>query len=205
METSGAPRRRPGRPLSFDRAAALHEAMLLFWRLGYEGASVSALTAAMGVTPPSLYAAFGDKKALFREAVGLYLVGPADGGEGTSRELATRLLEGAVIRFTGEDTPAGCLLATSALSCSPAAADVQEELAAVRRKVESVLRDAVLRDVRAGELADGVDAEALAGHVMAVVQGLSTLARDGAPRDRLQRIAALALAAWPPRPSAAAR
>src|ERR1700712_5218443 len=69
-------RRRTGRPLSFDRAEALQKAMLLFWRHGYESTSLSDLTKGMGITPPSLYAAFGDKKQLFLEAVGQYLSGP---------------------------------------------------------------------------------------------------------------------------------
>ena len=75
MEALVARPRRAGRPLSFDRDAALNQAMLLFWRHGYESTAVSDLTAAMGVTPPSLYAAFGDKKRLFLEAVALYLSG----------------------------------------------------------------------------------------------------------------------------------
>ena len=77
MESTGhTPRRKAGRPLSFDRQAALHQAMLLFWQHGYEATSLSGLTAAMGVTPPSIYAAFGDKKRLFLEAVAHYLSGP---------------------------------------------------------------------------------------------------------------------------------
>ena len=77
QSTARAPRRRPGRPPSFDRDAALHAAMLLFWRHGYEATSLRDLTRAMGVTPPSLYAAFGDKKALFRAAVRRYVGEPA--------------------------------------------------------------------------------------------------------------------------------
>ncbi|HSX63504.1 MAG TPA: helix-turn-helix domain-containing protein, partial [Pseudoxanthomonas sp.] len=61
-----------GRPRAFDRDAALRAAMLVFWQRGYEGASLGALTEAMGINRPSLYAAFGDKEALFREAVALY-------------------------------------------------------------------------------------------------------------------------------------
>jgi len=59
-----------GRPRSFDRDAALRSAMKLFWKLGYEGASMAALTKAMGINAPSLYAAFGSKEGLFKEAVG---------------------------------------------------------------------------------------------------------------------------------------
>lgn len=201
------PRRKSGRPLSFDRAAALHQAMLLFWRHGYEATSLADLTAAMGVTPPSIYAAFGDKKRLFLEAVGAYLSGPVSSesiidGAATARDAALGLLYAAATGFTGADTPPGCLLASSAISCSAAAADVQGELAALRRGIEARLAARIERSVASGEMASEVDADALAGHVMAVIQGLSTLARDGAPRDKLFRVAAIAMEAWPPAPAA---
>lgn len=195
-------RRKTGRPLSFDREAALDQAMLLFWRHGYEATSLSDLTAAMGVTPPSIYAAFGDKKRLFGEAVRRYLSGPvtAEGiidGAGTARDAARQLLEGSAIAFTGEDTPTGCLVATGAISCSRDAADVQADLAALRGGIETRLAARIARAMTEEELPEGTDPEALAGHVMAVIQGLSTLARDGAPREKLLRVAATALLAWP--------
>ena len=196
-----APRRRTGRPLSFDRGAALHQAMLLFWQHGYEATSLSDLTAAMGVTPPSVYAAFGDKKRLFLEAVGLYLSGPVTSKRiieeaATAREAAWGLLKAAATGFTGADTPAGCLLASSTVSCSAAAADVQDELAAMRRAIEGRLKDRIVQGISAGEMDAKTDAEAVAGHIMAVIQGMSTLARDGATREKLMRVAAAAMRAW---------
>ena len=185
--------KRRGRPSSFDRDAALDRAMLLFWEHGFEGTSVADLTAAMGITPPSLYAAFGDKKALFREAVTRYLGTPAHASDQASaRDTAFNLLRAAAIRFTGADTPAGCLVASAAASCSPAAADIQAELATVRRDTEIWLRDRIERDGIAT-----TEAEVLAAHVMAVVQGLSTLARDGASRDKLLRVVDVAMRGWP--------
>ena len=207
MDSSGtAPRRKPGRPLSFDREAALHQAMLLFWRHGYEATSLSELTAAMGVTPPSIYTAFGDKKRLFLEAVDRYLSGrdtPARlvDGAATARDAAWALLGGAAIGFSGADTPPGCLLASAAISCSAAAADVQAELAAIRRGIEARLRHRIVQAIEAGEMDAGTDPDALAGHVMAVIQGMSTLARDGAGRDKLTRVAATAMLAWPADPA----
>ena len=196
--------RKPGRPISFDRDAALRKAMLLFWRHGYESTSLSELTAALGVTPPSIYAAFGDKKGLFLEAVDLYLSGPVTSESiieqaTTAREAAERLLEAAATGFTGTTTPAGCLLASSAISCSAAAADVQAELAARRRGIERLLKQRIARDITSGELHGETDADALAGHVMAVIQGMSTLARDGAPRKKLVRVASTAMLAFPAR------
>jgi AcrR family transcriptional regulator len=197
-----APRRKTGRPLSFDRGAVLHKAMLLFWRHGYEGTSLSDLTAAMGVTPPSIYRAFGDKKHLFLEAVNRYLSGPvasesiiADAA--TAREAARGLLQAAATGFTSAHFPPGCLLASSAISCSPGAADVQGKLAAIRRKVEARLKDKILGALKAGEIAAETDAGALAAHIMAVIQGMSTLARDGATREKLIRLVDIAMRGWP--------
>ena len=197
-----AARRRVGRPLSFDRDAALRQAMLLFWRHGYEATTVSDLTAAMGITSPSLYTAFGDKKRLFLEAVRRYLGEPATSGQiiaaaATARDAAAALLRAAALGATGDGTPPGCLLASAAISCSAAAADVQGALAAMRLQVEDQLRRKIGRAVDAGEMPRDADADALAGHVMAVVQGMSTLARDGAGREKLLKLADTAMAAWP--------
>lgn len=191
-----------GRPRSFDREVALQQAMLLFWRHGYEATSVSALTHAMGITAPSLYAAFGDKKSLFRESLARYLSGDVTSASiiataPTARDAARGLLEASAIAFTGRATPAGCLLASAAISCSADAADVQEELSSIRRRIERSLRDRIRAAVASGELPRETDAGALAAHVMAVIQGMSTLARDGARREKLQRVASAALAGWP--------
>ena len=205
-ESGGPLPRKPGRPLSFDRDAALDKAMLLFWRHGYEGTSLNDLTATMGVTPPSIYTAFGDKKRLFLAAVNRYLSGPVTSERiiaeaPTARDAASGLLRAAAVGFTGAGTPAGCLLASSAISASAAAADVQEELATLRRGIEARLRRKIDDAIQAGELAAGTDAEPLAGHVMAVIQGMSTLARDGAGREKLLAIAEIAMRAWPIDPS----
>lgn len=204
MKPSSVPLpKRVGRPLSFDRDAALDAAMRLFWRHGFEGTSVAELTDAMGITPPSLYGAFGDKRRLFREAMDRYLGGGVEAvarsinGAESARDAARDLLTAAALGDTGEDTPPGCLLASSIVSCSHAAADVREELAAIRRRIEAALRSRIERGVREGALPAATDAEMLAGHVLAVVQGMSTLAKDGAGRDKLLRIVGGAMAGWP--------
>jgi AcrR family transcriptional regulator len=195
-------RARTGRPLSFDRTAALDAAMRLFWRHGYEATSIAELTRAMRITPPSLYAAFGDKRRLFHEAVDRYM----GGGDAvpqiiaaapSARRAARDMLTAAAIGDTGEETPPGCLLASSIVSSSPAAADVREALAAIRREIEALLNARIQQDIDAGLLPPDSDAEMLAAHVMAVVQGMSTLAKDGAGRDKLLRIVDSAMAAWP--------
>ncbi len=194
--------RKTGRPLSFDREAALHKAMLLFWRHGYESTTLADLTAAMGVNPPSIYAAFGDKKGLFLEAVARYVSGPVTAQSlieeaADARQAAWGLLNAAAHGFTGVDTPPGCLLASSAISCSAAAEDVQRELARIRQSVEMQLQHKIMDSMAAGDMPLQTDAQALAGLVMAVIQGMSTLARDGASRDKLLRTAEAAMQAWP--------
>ncbi|MEG3087412.1 TetR/AcrR family transcriptional regulator [Sphingomonas sp. PB4P5] len=195
-------RPRTGRPLSFDRVAALDAAMHLFWRHGYEATSIAELTRAMRITPPSLYAAFGDKRRLFHEAVDRYLGGgdavPAlIAAAPSARQAARDLLTAAAIGDTGEETPPGCLLASAIVSSSAAAADVRDALAAIRREIEALLRARIERDVAERRLPQDSDAEMLAGHVMAVVQGMSTLAKDGAGREKLLRIVDSTMAAWP--------
>ena len=176
--------------------------MLLFWEHGYEATSLNDLTATLGVPPSSIYSAFGDKKGLFFDAVGLYLSGPVTleamlAQAPTARAAAEAMLTGSAIGFTGADTPAGCLLASAALSCSENAADVRQTLGAIRQGMEAQLRDRIIIGVEQRELPPDTDADALAGLTMAVVQGMSTLARDGAPREKLLRVAAGALRAWP--------
>lgn len=193
--------RKAGRPLSFDREAALETAMLLFWRHGYESTSLGDLTAAMGVSPPSVYAAFGNKKGLFLESVRRYLSHPTSPQEiidaaGSARDAALALMSGAAQTFTDPTTPPGCMLATSAISVSASAADVQAELAALRNAVEAHLRRRIEHAVVDGELPEDTDAGALAGHTTAVIQGMSTLARDGASRDKLLGVVRIAMRAW---------
>lgn len=194
--------RKKGRPLSFDRDAALYQAMLLFWRHGYEATTLNDLTAALGVKPSSIYTVFGDKKRLFLEAVGVYLSGPITSESiiahaANAREAAKGLLVASATGFTGADTPAGCLLASSAISCSDAAGDVQAELAGIRRGIEACLREKILSSIEAGLMPAESDAEALAAHTMALIQGMSTLARDGAPRKKLLRVVDTAMRVWP--------
>ncbi len=193
---------RRGRPLSFDRDAALEQAMLTFWRHGYETSSVADLTTAMGITAPSLYTAFGDKRRLFLEAVERYRGGPDAtpdiiASASDARDAARALLTGAVERFTGRKTPKGCLMATATASCSAASADVQANLTAIRIDTEARLRARIETDVNCGLLPGESDPSILAASTMCTIQGLSTLARDGASRAKLNAIADATLAAWP--------
>jgi len=192
-----------GRPRSFDREQALERAMLLFWRQGYEATSVSQLTQAIGINPPSLYAAFGDKHRLFSEAVQRYqdtsgtVMTRALAGARTAREAIGRLLRDLAAEYTRPDRPRGCMVITAAVNCGPASEDVKSELRALREASRQAIQDRIAADVRAGLLPPTVDTAALAAFYASVIQGMSTQAVDGADRPTLEHIADLAMAAWP--------
>ena len=202
MEKDLPPRRKSGRPLSFDRDAALEKAMLAFWESGYETTSISDLTAAMGVTAPSIYAAFGDKKRLFLEALRLYAGDPSDLEASlfrapTAREAVAGMIENAARLYTGDETPRGCLLASAAATGSKDAADVREAAAQERRAIRSVIVSRIQHDVDKGLLPPETVPSVLADLSIAVMQGLSVLARDGADRDALLNVAQASMAGWP--------
>jgi len=176
--------------------------MLVFWRHGYETSSIADLTGAMGITPPSLYAAFGDKKQLFLEAARLYAGDPAEFAATIDRapsafDAALEMLDTVAAAFTGDDTPRGCLLASATASGSSAAEDVQRAVADIRRGISADLAARIARDIADGALPPDTDAAALAGMVVALIQGMSALARDGATRQTLQAVAKAAMRAWP--------
>ena len=195
--------KRLGRPLSFDRDKALHAATLQFWRTGYETTSVSDLTHAMGITAPSLYTAFGDKESLFLECLAKY----ANPGPKTTpvliaeapsaRHAAQQLLEVSARWFTQRDAPAGCLVASAASSGSAQSERVRAALKNVRQANQTALRKRAERDIREGRLPKTANAQALAAMTMALIQGMSTLARDGAGQKVLLNLARTAMAAWP--------
>jgi AcrR family transcriptional regulator len=196
-------KRKTGRPLSFDREEALRKAMLVFWKSGgYETTSVSDLTDALGITPPSLYTAFGDKKQLFLEAIRLYAA-PAEEmmrqmtNARTSYEAAYQYLLRAAAFFTGDTTPRGCLLVSSTVSGSNAAADVRAIIVAQREDMTVALKRRIKRDIRAGVLPATADAESLADLIITTIQGMAVLARDGVSRKRLEAVARQAMTVWP--------
>ncbi|WCB96811.1 HTH-type transcriptional repressor ComR [Baekduia alba] len=178
------------RPRSFDRDAALEQAMRAFWAQGYEQTSISDLTRAMGIAPPSLYAAFGDKRRLFDEAVARY---QSDAGApvrqglaaDTARGAVERMLRVAATEYTRDDTPQGCFILSEPL------------LGDERARSDGALRDRLQRGVDAGELPAGTDVATLAAFYGSVLNGMSARARDGAGVDELRNVAELALRAWP--------
>ena len=193
-----------GRPRGFDRDAALEAAMLLFWERGFDTVSIRDLTQAMGITPPSLYAAFTNKQTLFEEAVHTYAhrygtyLREAIETEPTAHDAVRRLLTQAAIQQTLPDRPTGCLILSGATNHTAASENVAAGLRARRAEAAAMVEGKIRTDVERGELPSHTDAHALATFVVAVWQGLSQLARDGHPRRDLDSAVATAMAAWPP-------
>jgi AcrR family transcriptional regulator len=191
-----------GRPRSFDADVALGKAMDVFWRRGYEGASLAELTKAMGINPPSLYAAFGNKEGLFRAALdrysqkrGVFMAEVV--GAPTAREVLERLFHGMADLATDPDAPPGCLVVQSGTACSTTVDPVTQEIVSRRRANEVALRERFDRARDEGELPAEVDPHALARFGAGLVQGMSILASNGATRQDLHDVAAVALRCLP--------
>ena len=191
-----------GRPREFDVDKALDAAMHVFWQKGYEGTSLTDLTDAMGINRPSLYAAFGNKEELFRKAFTRYIAGPAAVvgralEEPKARRVVEKMLEGSIALLTCPENPGGCLLVQSALSCGDSAEPVRQELVTLRREGELALRERLTRAKADGDLPGDADPADLARYIVTVIHGMSVQAAGGARRPELERVAALALKAWP--------
>ncbi|MGA8480131.1 MAG: TetR/AcrR family transcriptional regulator [Chthoniobacterales bacterium] len=191
-----------GRPRAFDIEKALERALRVFWEKGYEGTSLSDLTEAMGINRPSLYAAFGNKEALFRKALDRYVertiafVRDAI-NESTGRGVAKRLLRSAADMVTNPRNPRGCLTVRGALSSGEEADPIRLELALRRSEGEAVIRERLERAKGEGELPAGANPADLARYLATVYQGMSVQAAGGATRPQLRRVAETALRAWP--------
>lgn len=193
-----------GRPREFDRKDALRTAMELFWRYGYEGTSVAQLGNAMGITSPSLYAAFGSKDELYRESVDLYVKEASTPAlkilDETPRvdDAVERFLRTLARQFTrGPAGQRGCMIATGDVVCAPGNAGVAAEMSARRARAEGAIRARLLRAVDKRQLPPTADVKGLAAYLTAVIQGMSVQARDGASFRRLNDIVSHALRAWP--------
>ncbi len=193
---------RAGRPRSFDREQALDAAMHVFWRYGYEGASLTALTDAMDINRPSLYAAFGDKAGLFREAVARYGTGPGRYirralGQPRSRQVAEMLLRGAVAIATDTPNPGGCLWVQGALVTSSEGEIIRTEMVALRNAGTAQIQDRLERARREGDLSPATDVEALTLFLVSVMNGIAVQASSGRSRESLNSVVDLALKVWP--------
>ena len=191
-----------GRPRAFDRDEALRRAMEVFWEHGYEATSMSHLTAAMGISSPSLYAAFGSKEELFREAVAYYndTFGATAAAElrerPTAREAISAVLRHHAVVFCDPDNPRGCMIVLAATTSGDDTRSVHEYLAQWRMALETDFRERVERGIAEGDVPAGADAAAIAAFYNTVNHGMAIQARDGADVKKLSSIAEGAIAAW---------
>jgi AcrR family transcriptional regulator len=179
-----------GRPRNFDREEALEQAINAFWAHGYENTSISQLTEVMGIAPPSLYAAFGDKRALFDEAAACYCDRLAARMTNALAARSTRDAIGRVLRTTADfhsagGHPAGCLAMSEPL--------LAEKRAELRRAISA----RIARGVAETELPESTDVDGLAEFVMVLLTGMSERARDGATTAQLEATITHAMASWP--------
>ncbi|MBR0816422.1 TetR/AcrR family transcriptional regulator [Bradyrhizobium liaoningense] len=189
-----------GRPREFDAETALDQAMEVFWRHGYEGATIAQLTEAMGINPPSLYACFGNKEGLLKAALDRYtklrgvwmdevVAAP------TARDVAERMLMGIADKQTDPANPPGCLLVQGGIACGTGSENVPFELAARRAENEEQLRERFVRAKAEGDLKPSSDPAALARYVSAVSVGMGVMASSGSDREALRQVAIVAVQA----------
>lgn len=186
-----------GRPRSFDRDEALRLAMQVFWSKGYEGTTMADLTVAIGVKAPSLYAAFGDKNSLFREAVDFYSTTTAAAplnalkeGRGVRADMLN-MLHTSIDVFAGK----GCMVVTSAINCAPENSAHANELMQRRHKKRAALEARLRQAQEQNELPSDADIDGLSDFYTAVLHGLSLSARDGVSCERLSKTICHAMAA----------
>ena len=193
-----------GRPREFCVDEALAKALRVFWEKGYEGTSLNDLTEAMGITRPSLYAAFGNKESLFRKALDLYeteklaYIGRAL-EQPTARGVAETMLRGSVdnVMSVNCDEPHGCMGVITSVACGPESQSIREEVVKRGEAGKRALMERFERAKAEGDLPAHIDTEGLMRVLIAMLQGISVQANQGASRDELDRLVESGLALWP--------
>ncbi|MES2637584.1 MAG: TetR/AcrR family transcriptional regulator [Pseudomonadota bacterium] len=191
-----------GRPLEFDQKMALEAAMNVFWSRGYEGTSMAELTEVMGINKPSIYAAFGNKEELFRQALAHYVAGPAAfvtevKKQSTARQVVESFLQQAAAFFTNKNTPNGCLIVQAALTCGQSSSVIQRELIVYRKRFEDSFAERFEVAKAQGDLPLQVNSQQLAKYIATIHQGMSVQASSGATHEELKAIVEMALRNWP--------
>jgi AcrR family transcriptional regulator len=187
-----------GRPISFDKEASLEAAMLLFWERGYEGTSMADLTQAMGLNPSSIYAAFGDKHALFSLAVKRYMDSRAQYAtkaleEPTLERVVRALFDGTVAFLTEPGHPPTCMTLAGAAGCSVDASPARDIMTAIRKQNEAAMRERFLQARKNGELSKDRNIADYTRYLSSILAGLSIQAANGATKAELKRTAKMAL------------
>jgi AcrR family transcriptional regulator len=190
-----------GRPREFCVDHALAQALRVFWTKGYDGASLTDLTEAMGITRPSLYAAFGNKESLFRKALDLYerekmaYVGQAL-AQPTARQVAETMLRGAVDNVCGGDSPHGCMRVIASVNCGPAES-IHDEIIQRGNLAKQAMIERFDRAKAEGDLPANINSEGLTRCLIAFLQGVSIQANMEASRKDLDLLVDTALTLWP--------
>jgi AcrR family transcriptional regulator len=187
-----------GRPIGFDKDAALEAAMLLFWERGYEGTSVADLTQAMGLNPSSIYAAFGDKHALFQLAVKRYMEMRAQyAGKAleapTLKKVIRALFDNTIAFLTTPGHPPTCMTLAGAVGCSVEAKPARDLMTGIRKQNQIAIRKRLLLAQQSGELPKGINLDDYARYLSTIIAGLSIQAANGSTKDELKRTAKMAL------------
>jgi AcrR family transcriptional regulator len=187
-----------GRPRGFDTDKAVAAALPLFIEKGYEGATFGELIAAMGIKPPSFYAAFGNKEGLFRKAMTLYAeqgapIAAAALAQTTAFEVIEVLLRRSADAHTDPTRPPGCLFVQGALSCSDKAVDIRKDLSARRRGLEPVLTARLEQALTEGDSSIAGAPHKVARYVSTLIQGLAVQAAGGSTRADLHEVVDVAL------------
>jgi AcrR family transcriptional regulator len=187
-----------GRPISFDKDAALEAAMLLFWQRGYEGTSMADLTQAMGLNPSSIYAAFGDKHALFQLAVKRYMEMRAQYAgkaleEPTLEKVIRALFDSTVAFLTMPGHPPTCMTLSGAVGCSVDATPARDIMTEIRKQNEAVMRERFIKARKSGELPKDVNVDDYTRYLSTIIAGLSIQAANGSTKAELKRTVQMAL------------
>jgi AcrR family transcriptional regulator len=187
-----------GRPVSFDKEAALEAAMLLFWERGFEGTSMADLTQAMGLSPSSIYAAFGDKQALFALAAKRYLENPAQYAAGalaepTLKDVIRALFENTVEFLTTPGHPPTCMSLAGAMGCSVSATPAKQLMTEIRKQNEAAIKSRLLRARKSGEFPKQINVDDYTRYLSTILAGLSIQAANGSTKAELKRTAEMAL------------
>ncbi|WP_378081118.1 TetR/AcrR family transcriptional regulator [Aeromonas bestiarum] len=187
-----------GRPREFDREEALRKAKEVFWQRGYEGISLSDLVASLGIASARIYAAFGSKENLFREAIALYLAEEGAFSDAALSQPDTRLairqlLVNAVENYTRDDRPHGCMVVLSLTNYGRDNEEVMAWLAGYRRERIDGIIERIRQGVQCGDLPESTDIQALGDYVATLFHGISIQARDGVSRARLMAMTDIAM------------
>ena len=201
VQKESQPERRPrGRPRSFDADEVLEKAKAVFWNLGYDAASLDDIAAATGLNRPSLYAAFGDKHALYMAALRRTREGAVSGmramlsREGRLRDVLGRLLGVAIDAYvSGEVGQRGCFIVGTAITQAVDDPEARALAAGFVADEDTVFRERFARS--ANELAPGMTPEGAAMVATAALHTLAIRARTGDSREALDRVAEAAVGA----------